>query len=98
MQGKDLVLTLLPTEWDRFGTRITLAIGGGRVRELSLRGAVARPPRGARHAVRAVQAQVGRAAGARPTTARPSLVFRDDDPHVEVREDTEHGAWQIEIK
>ena len=26
------------------------------------------------------------------------LVFRDDDPHVEVREDTEHGAWQIEIK
>ena len=31
------------------------------------------------------------------TTAR-LLVFHDEDPRVEVREDTEHGAWQIEIK
>ena len=26
------------------------------------------------------------------------LVFRHDDPRVEVREDTEHGAWLVEIK
>ena len=29
----------------------------------------------------------------RRTDGKTTLVFRDDDPHVEVREDTEHGAW-----
>ena len=26
------------------------------------------------------------------------LVFRDDDPRVEIVEDTEHGAWRVEIR
>jgi hypothetical protein len=26
------------------------------------------------------------------------LVFRDEDPRVEIIEDTEHGAWKVEIR
>jgi hypothetical protein len=26
------------------------------------------------------------------------LLFREDDPRVEVREDTEHGAWQLAVR
>ena len=33
-----------------------------------------------------------------PKQGDDALVFRDDDPRVEVREDKEHGAWQVELK
>ena len=34
----------------------------------------------------------------REEDGKPVLVFRDDEPRVEVFEDTEHGAWKFEIK
>jgi hypothetical protein len=96
-QGKELVLTLLPTEWDRFGTRITLAIAGGRVHELSFEV----PWRGHPEA-RDTLFELFKHKWGEPQEltddGKTSLVFRDEDPHVEVREDTEHGAWHIEIK
>jgi len=30
--------------------------------------------------------------------SRPTLVFRKDDPRVEIREDQEHGAWLVQIR
>jgi hypothetical protein len=98
VQGKDLILTLLPTEWDRFGTRITLAVAGGRVHEL----AFAVPWRGHPEArdtlFELFKHKWGEPREVTDDSGKTVLVFRDDDPHVEVREDTEHGAWQIELK
>ncbi len=29
---------------------------------------------------------------------RTSLLFPDDDPRVEISDNTEHGAWQTELR
>ena len=92
-QGKELILTLPPTEWDRFGTRITLAIAGGKVREVSF--AVPWKPH---PEARDTLFELFKHKWGEPKQADDVLIFRDDDPRVEVREDTEHGAWQIELK
>jgi len=98
-QGKELVLTLPPTEWDRFGTRLTLTVAGGRVHEISFEV----PWRGHPEA-RDTLFELFKHKWGEPKELTPGdddktvLVFRDEEPHVEVREDTEHGAWHIEIK
>lgn len=95
--GHDLVLTLLPTEWERTATRITLATAGGVVRRM----AFAIPWRPHPEA-RATLLELFKHKWGEPRTrdedGRPLLVFRDEDPRVEVREDTEHGAWRIELR
>ena len=96
-QGKELVLTLPPTEWDRFGTRLTLTVAGGRVHEISFEV----PWRGHPEA-RDTLFELFKHKWGEPKELteddKTVLVFRDEDPHVEVREDTEHGAWNIVIK
>jgi hypothetical protein len=97
LQGRDLIVTLPPTEWDRFGTRVVLGTGGGHVRSIEL--AVPwKPNAKARDAL----LDLFKAKWGLPTEvvedSKPTLVFRKDDPRVEIREDLEHGAWQIEIK
>ena len=34
----------------------------------------------------------------REDDGKTALVFRDEDPRVEILEDTEHGAWKVEIR
>jgi hypothetical protein len=98
IQGKSLIITLPPTEWDRFGTRIELAIAGGKIHQISF----AVPWRGHPEArdtlFELFKHKWGEPKEVTDDAGKTVLVFRDDDPHVEVREDTEHGAWQIEIR
>jgi len=100
-QGKerdhDYVLTLLPTEWERTATRFTLDISGGRVREL--RFAIPFKAHPAAHDT-LLQLFTHKWGQPRPSDddGKRILIFRDGDPRVEVHEDTEHDAWQIEIR
>jgi hypothetical protein len=97
--GHDLVLTLLPTEWERAATRITLATSSGVVKRM----AFALPWRPHPEARDTLLDLFKRKWGEPRTVkhdddARSTLIFRDEDPRVEVIEDTEHGAWKVEIR
>jgi hypothetical protein len=96
-QGRDLVITLPPTEWDRSATRITLDTVGGRVREIQM--AIPWKPH---PAARDLLLDLFKAKWGLPEEvveeSKPTLVFRKSDPRVEIREDLEHGAWQISIR
>ena len=96
-QGRDLVLTLLPTEWERNATKITLDMMQGHVRALSFAVPFKAHP-GAHDTL--LELFTHKWGEPRPTEddGKRILVFRDGDPRVEVFEDTEHGAWQIEIR
>jgi hypothetical protein len=95
-QGRDLVISLPPTEWDRFATRITLETSGGRVRTIAF--AVPWKPHSK---ARDTLLDLFKAKWGLPEEvvedSKPTLVFRKDDPRVEIREDVEHGAWLVEI-
>ncbi len=96
-QGKGVyVITLPPTEWDRIPTKVALDTFRGRVREL-----VFTVPYKARPEARdtLLELFVHKWGEPRPKDddGRRVLVFRDGDPRVEVYDDTEHGAWRIEM-
>lgn len=95
--GRDWVLTLLPTEWERTATRFTLGTSGGRVRELTFSIPFKARPDAQDELLQLFTHKWGQP---RPSQDgdRRILIFRDGDPRVEVFEDTEHGAWQIEIR
>ena len=96
-QGKELVLTLLPTEWERTSTRIVLALAGGRVKELEL-AIPYKPHPEARDTLLDLFTHKWGDPQQIQQDGKPVLLFRDDDPRVEIREDTEHGAWQVVLK
>lgn len=95
--GRDLVLSLLPTEWDQRATKITLGVSGGRVRELSLAVPWKAHP-GARETLLDLFTHKWGIPRPSEDDGKPVLVFREGGPRVEVREDIEHGAWRIEIR
>ena len=96
--GHDLVLTLLPTEWERTATRITLSTGGGSaIRKLTF-SLPWRPHPEARDTLLELFKRKWGEPRTREDDGKASLVFRDEDPRVEIIEDTEHGAWKIEIR
>jgi hypothetical protein len=98
LSGHDLVLSLLPTEWERLATRITLSTGGGAtVRKLSF-ALPWRPHPEARDTLLDLFKHKWGEPRIREEDGKTSLVFRDEDPRVEIIEDTEHGAWKIEIR
>ncbi len=95
--GRDLVLSLLPTEWERGATKINLDIAGGRVRALSF----SIPWKARPEAKEDLLAMFTHKWGPpRPTEEddKKVLIFREGDPRVEVREDVQHGSYQIEIR
>ena len=96
-QGRHLIITLPPTEWDRSPTRITLDTNGGRVRELQL--AVPYKPH---QAARDQLLDLFKAKWGLPEEvvedSKATLVFRKEHPRVEIREDAEHGAWSVSIR
>jgi hypothetical protein len=95
--GRTLVITLPPTEWDRVATKITLEVGGGRVRGIEM--AIPWKPH---PAARDQLLDLFKAKWGLPEEvveeSKPALVFRHADPRVEIREDLEHGAWHISIR
>jgi len=95
--GHDLVLTLLPTEWERTATRITLAVGGGVVRRMSF-AIPFRPHPEARDVLLDLFKRKWGEPKTRDDDGKTILVFRDEEPRVEIVEDTEHGAWKVEIR
>jgi len=96
--GHDLVLTLLPTEWERTATRISLVTGGGgTVRKLQL-AIPYRPHPEARDTLLELFKSKWGEPRTREDDGKTTLVFRDEDPRVEIVDDTEHGAWRAEIR
>ena len=93
----ELVLALLPTEWERTATRISLDIAAGRVRELAFSIPFKAHP-DARDTLLALFTHKWGEPRPSEDAGKRILVFRDGQPRVEVREDTEHGAWKIEIR
>jgi hypothetical protein len=94
--NKTLVLTLLPTEWERTATKITMDVAGGRVRELAFS-----IPFKAHPEARETLLQLFKAKWGEPRSAMYDaklLVFRDVNPRVEVREDPDHDVWKLEIR
>lgn len=97
MQGKDMVITFPPTEWDRFATRVKLGTWALRISKIEL--AIPWKPH---PAARDTLLDLFKAKWGLPKEevedSKPTLVFRKEDPRVEIREDQEHGAWLILIK
>ncbi len=97
VQGKDLFITLPPTEWDRFPTRVKLGSWALRVSKIEF--AIPWKPH---PPARDTLLDLFKAKWGLPEEvvedSKPTLVFRKDDPRVEIREDLEHGAWLIQIK
>jgi hypothetical protein len=93
----NLTLTLLPTEWERQATRITLDVAGGRIRELVFSIPFKAHPEARDQLLELFTHKWGMP---RPSEedGKPVLIFRDGQPRVEVREDTMHGAWKIDIR
>jgi hypothetical protein len=98
IQGKELIITLPPTEWDRFGTRIELTVSGGHVHQISLSVPWRGHPEARDTLFELFKHKWGEPQEVTDDAGKTVLVFRDEDPHVEAREDKEHGAWQIEIR
>jgi len=96
-QGRNLVITLPPTEWDRSATRITLDTNAGRVREIQMAIPWKPHPPARDQLLELFKAKWGLPEEV-VEESKPTLVFREGDPRVEVREDLEHGAWQISIR
>jgi hypothetical protein len=96
-QGRDFVLTLPPTEWERGATKITLGTSSGRIRELMFSIPFKAHPDAHDTLLQLFTHKWGQP---RPSEldGRRVLIFRDGDPRVEVFEDTEHGSWQLEIR
>ena len=94
-QGKELTLTLPPTEWDRFSTHMVLAIAGGKVHSISFAIPYKPHPEARDTLLDMFKRKWGEP---KPLDEGKLMLFHDDDPRVEVREDTEHGAWQIELE
>jgi hypothetical protein len=93
----DLTVALLPTEWERQATKFTLDVAGGRIREITFAIPFKAHPEARDQLLELFQHKWG--------TPRPSeedgkrvLIYRDGEPRVEVREDTVHGAWKLEIR
>jgi hypothetical protein len=105
VQGRELVLTLLPTEWERTtwagpccaNTRITLSAPSGVVRRMTF-AIPYRPHPEARDTLLELFKRKWGEPRARDADGKSSLIFRDEDPRVEIVEDTEHGAWKVDIR
>lgn len=97
VQGHDLVLTLQPTEWERSATRLWLSTWGGTVRKMTF-SIPYRPHPEAHETLFELFRRKWGDPRAREDDGRPILIFRDEDPRVEVYDDTEHGAWKVELK
>jgi hypothetical protein len=95
--GRDLVLTLPPTEWERTATKITLGLHAGRVRELTFGIPFKANPEARDTLLELFTHKWGLPRPAEDGGKR-ILVFRDGQPRVEAWEDTERDMWKLEIR
>ena len=95
--GRDLVITLPPTEWERGATRVRLDTAQNRIRELTFSIPFKAHPDAKDTLYDLFLHKWGQPRPAEIDGKRV-LIFRDGDPRVEVWEDAEHGAWQLEVR
>ncbi len=98
LPNKELVLTLLPTEWEHVGTRIQLNVSGLRVKELSFAIPWKGFPNDKDVLEKLFRSKWGEPKEIEDANGKPVLVFRDDDPRVEVRPDDARGEWLLILK
>jgi hypothetical protein len=98
VSGHDLVLTLLPTEWERAATRITLVGGGGVVRRIAFSIPWRPHPEARDTLLELFKHKWGEPRIREDDNKTTTLIFRDEDPRVEIVDDGEHGAWKIDIR
>lgn len=92
--GKELALLLAPTEWDRVATRVSLAVSNSKVRELTF-SLPYKPHPEARDVLLELFKQKW---GEPKELDDKALLFHEADPRVEIKDDTEHGAWVVELR
>jgi len=97
VQGKELVLMLPPTEWERSATRVVLAVSGGKIRSMSFTLPYKPHPEARESQLEIFKRKWGEPRELGEGRAAP-LLFRTEDPRVEITDDIERGAWQIEIR
>jgi hypothetical protein len=95
--GRDLVLALPPTEWERVSTHVSFAVAGGKIAHISFALPFKTHPEARGELLDLFKHKWGDPKEAEDD-GKPLLVFHDDDPRVVVREDTEHGAWRVELR
>ncbi|HEY4176367.1 MAG TPA: hypothetical protein VGM90_06030 [Kofleriaceae bacterium] len=99
-QGKnDIVLTLLPTEWERTATKVTLELANGKVHAMSFSIPFRAHPT-SKDSLQEIFVHKWGEAREKEDDGKTILVFNsdaEDAPRVEITDDTEHGAWQIDI-
>jgi hypothetical protein len=93
----DLTLTLLPTEWERTSTKISLDVEAGRVREIVFSIPFKARPEARDQLLELFTHKWGTPRPALEDRGKKVLIFREGQPRVEVYEDTTHGAWRLEI-
>jgi hypothetical protein len=97
-QGKELALVLPPTEWERVATRIVLYPVNGKIAKIELALPYKPHPEARESFLELFKRKWGEPKDL-ADDGRPSvLLFHEDDPRVEIRDDTEHGAWQIDLR
>jgi hypothetical protein len=98
MPNKELTLTLLPTEWDHGGTHMTLTVSGGKVAKLEFSVPWKMYPDDRELILKHFQNKWGDPKEIEDQNGKTVLIYREDDPRVEVREEKDRGAWQIIMK
>jgi hypothetical protein len=97
VQGHDVTIQLLPTEWDRFWTRVSVGVSAGKVHELSF-ALPYKPHPEARDELYALFTHKWGEPQEIEDEGQAVLLFREADPRVEVRDDVVHGAWRFELR
>jgi hypothetical protein len=96
--NKELALTLPPTEWDQNTTRIELTVAAGKITKLKFEVPWKPHPDAHDTLLDLFKKKWGDPKEVDEENKGKLLVFRDEDPRVEIREDTSHGAWQVVMK
>jgi hypothetical protein len=97
-KDKELALVLPPTEWDRFATRVALYPVNGKISKLEFDLPYKPHPEARESYLEMFKRKWGEPKDL-AEDGRPSVwLFHEDDPRVEIRDDTEHGAWQIDMR
>jgi len=92
----DLVISLLPTEWERTATKVTCDVANGRVRALTFTIPWKARPEAKEDLLALFTHKWGQPRPAEEDDKKV-LIFREGDPRVEIREDGEHGNFLVEI-
>ncbi|MEO8553784.1 MAG: hypothetical protein ABI678_27615 [Kofleriaceae bacterium] len=95
LAGKELALSLPPTEWDRNITRIALATSDGKIRKVTFSLPYKPHPEARDTLLDLFKRKWGEPKDLEDSRA---MLFHEEDPRVEIKDDTEHGAWIVELR